>query len=85
MNPCEGVIESVAEPLRAVEVLLVGLCGSDLDSFRDKNPLIAFPLILAHEVAASVVERKQCSDSPEKYKKLWCASANMRAEKNRRC
>ena len=42
------------------EVLLkvrrVGLCGTDLNSFRGKNPLIRYPRILGHEVAATVVE-----------------------------
>ena len=42
------------------EVLLrvrkVGLCGSDLNSFRGRNPLVSFPRILGHEVAATVAE-----------------------------
>jgi threonine dehydrogenase-like Zn-dependent dehydrogenase len=89
-NPCEGVIESVAEPLRAAEQVLlrvqsVGLCGSDLDSFRGKNPLIAFPRILGHEVAATVVEESSVAIAPKDLQKLWCASTDMRAEKNRRC
>jgi threonine dehydrogenase-like Zn-dependent dehydrogenase len=42
------------------EVLLkvqrVGLCGSDLNSFRGKNPMVTFPRIPGHEVAATIVE-----------------------------
>lgn len=34
----------------------VGLCGSDLNSFRGRNPLISYPRVLGHEVAATVVE-----------------------------
>ena len=32
------------------------LGGSDLNSYRGKNPLIQFPRILGHEVAATVTE-----------------------------
>src|SRR5262249_49953022 len=31
-----------------------GLCGSDLNSFRGKNPLVTYPRILGHEIAATV-------------------------------
>jgi threonine dehydrogenase-like Zn-dependent dehydrogenase len=39
-----------------LKVQMVGLCGSDLNSFRGKNPLTTFPRIPGHEVAATVVE-----------------------------
>ena len=60
-KPGEAVLEQVAEPPdRGEELLLkvqmVGLCGSDLNSFRGKNPMVTFPRILGHEVAATVVE-----------------------------
>ena len=35
---------------------MIGLCGSDLNSFRGKNPLVTFPRIPGHEVAATIVE-----------------------------
>ena len=38
-----------------LKVDMVGLCGSDLNSFRGKNPMMRFPMILGHEVAATVV------------------------------
>ena len=38
-----------------LRVELVGLCGSDLNSFRGLNPLIRYPRILGHEVAATVI------------------------------
>ena len=48
---------------RPGEVLLrvkrVGLCGSDLNSYRGRNPLVTFPRIPGHEVAATVL-----SDTP---------------------
>jgi len=37
-----------------LRVRLVGLCGSDLNSFRGKNPLVTYPRILGHEIAATV-------------------------------
>ncbi len=60
-GPGEVVVEEVPAPVRRDgEVLLrvrrVGLCGSDLNSYRGKNPLVVFPRILGHEVAATVVE-----------------------------
>jgi 2-desacetyl-2-hydroxyethyl bacteriochlorophyllide A dehydrogenase len=57
----EASIASVSdpEPIHG-EVLLkvrrIGLCGSDLNSFRGKNPMVSYPRIPGHEVAATVVE-----------------------------
>jgi threonine dehydrogenase-like Zn-dependent dehydrogenase len=59
-QPGDAAVETVrdASPNEG-EILLkvrrVGLCGSDLNSFRGKNPLVQFPRILGHEVAATVV------------------------------
>ncbi len=60
-GPGEAVLESIAEPRPANDQVLlkvrrVGLCGSDLNSFRGKNPLVSFPRIPGHEVAATVIE-----------------------------
>lgn len=38
-----------------LRVDLVGLCGTDLNSFRGHNPLITYPRVLGHEIAATVV------------------------------
>jgi len=38
-----------------LKVEMVGLCGSDLNAFRGKNPMMRFPAILGHEIAARVV------------------------------
>ena len=35
---------------------MVGLCGSDLNSYRGRNPLVSFPRIPGHEVAATIVD-----------------------------
>jgi threonine dehydrogenase-like Zn-dependent dehydrogenase len=60
-QPGEAAIQSVPEPAPSGdEVLLkvrrVGLCGSDLNSFRGKNPMVSYPRIPGHEVAATIVE-----------------------------
>src|SRR5665213_2082227 len=59
-QPGKAAIETVEEIFpNEGEILLkvkrVGLCGSDLNSYRGKNPLIKFPRILGHEIAATVV------------------------------
>jgi threonine dehydrogenase-like Zn-dependent dehydrogenase len=42
------------------EVLLrtrvVGMCGTDLSTFRGKNPLVTYPRIPGHEIAATIEE-----------------------------
>lgn len=37
-----------------LEVQRVGLCGSDLNSYRGLNPLVTYPRIPGHEIAATV-------------------------------
>jgi threonine dehydrogenase-like Zn-dependent dehydrogenase len=52
-------VQTLERP-RAGEVLLkvnrVGLCGTDLTTFRGGNAMVRYPRILGHEVAATVVE-----------------------------
>lgn len=40
-----------------LRIRMVGLCGSDLNSFRGKNPMVSYPRIPGHEISA-VVEAK---------------------------
>ncbi len=59
-KPGDAAVESVAEPVVTGEKLLlkvrmIGLCGSDLNSFRGKNPMVSFPRVPGHEVAATIV------------------------------
>ena len=59
-KPGEARIEKVPERVLIngnllLKVRMVGLCGSDLNSFRGKNPLVTFPRIPGHEVAATIV------------------------------
>ena len=58
-SPGETSIGEVEKPSPApgevlVRVRMAGLCGSDLNTFRGKNPLVAFPLIPGHEIAATI-------------------------------
>jgi threonine dehydrogenase-like Zn-dependent dehydrogenase len=59
--PGDAVIASVPQPGEESEKVLlrgrrVGLCGSDLNSFRGKNPLVKYPITPGHEVAATIAE-----------------------------
>ncbi|MGD8237939.1 MAG: zinc-binding alcohol dehydrogenase family protein [Armatimonadota bacterium] len=58
-EPGTTEIREIEEPTPAAgEVLLrvrmAGLCGSDLSSFRGKLPLVTYPRIPGHEIAATV-------------------------------
>ena len=60
-QPGEAAILSVRDAAPAGDKVLlkvrrVGLCGSDLNSFRGKNPMVSYPRIPGHEVAATIVE-----------------------------
>jgi threonine dehydrogenase-like Zn-dependent dehydrogenase len=60
-KPGEAEVATIPEPVASRERLLlkvrmIGLCGSDLNSFRGKNPMVTFPRIPGHEVAATIVE-----------------------------
>jgi 2-desacetyl-2-hydroxyethyl bacteriochlorophyllide A dehydrogenase len=60
-KPGHASIESVSEPMAAngdilLRVRMVGLCGTDLNSFRGLNPLVSFPRIPGHEVSATIVK-----------------------------
>jgi threonine dehydrogenase-like Zn-dependent dehydrogenase len=58
-GPDEARVTELADQPEADGVLLrvdlVGLCGSDLNSFRGRNPLVTYPRVLGHEVAGTVI------------------------------
>lgn len=61
-KPREVKLQEIgAEDPGAEEVLLeiqyIGLCGSDLSTYRGLSPLVTFPRIPGHEVSAIVVQR----------------------------
>jgi threonine dehydrogenase-like Zn-dependent dehydrogenase len=39
-----------------LRVKMVGLCGTDLNTFRGRNAMVTFPRVPGHEVAAEIVE-----------------------------
>lgn len=60
-EPGKTCIEDILEPEPVEgEVVLrvrrVGLCGSDLNSYRGRNPLVQYPRIPGHELSATIVQ-----------------------------
>lgn len=61
LAPETARITNIPNPARQpseilLRVKLVGMCGSDLNAFRGRNPLVSYPRILGHEIAATVEE-----------------------------
>src|SRR5579875_820831 len=61
IEPGATVLRDLAPPHPSPgEILLkprlIGLCGTDLSTFRGKNPLVSYPRIPGHEIAATIVE-----------------------------
>ena len=60
--PGQAALEQVPDPQSLgdhdvlVQVRRIGLCGSDLNSYRGRNPLVTYPRILGHEIAATVAD-----------------------------
>ncbi len=59
-GPGQTSVIEVAKPhYQADDVLIkirrVGLCGSDLSTFRGANPLVSYPRIPGHELAGTIV------------------------------
>ena len=56
---CENGEDMQKPEAKAGEVLVkikrIGLCGSDLNTFRGKNPMVTYPRIPGHEVAGEIV------------------------------
>jgi threonine dehydrogenase-like Zn-dependent dehydrogenase len=60
-GPGEAVLGEIPAPRpTAGQVLLrtriVGMCGSDMNTFRGKNPMVTYPRIPGHEIAATIHE-----------------------------
>ena len=61
-QPGQATVVELGKPRpEAHEVLLkvkyIGLCGSDLSSFLGKNPMVNYPVIPGHEIAAEIIEK----------------------------
>lgn len=49
-----------------LRVLVIGLCGTDLNTYRGQNPLVSYPRVPGHEIGAVI---EQCgSEVPEQWK-----------------
>ncbi len=60
-GPRRAVMATIPKPARGpgealLKVRRVGLCGSDLNSFRGRNPMVSYPRIPGHEIGATIVE-----------------------------
>lgn len=51
---CEIPVPSPGPGEVLLETRLVGLCGSDLNTFRGLNPMVSYPRIPGHEIAAVI-------------------------------
>lgn len=59
VEPGKVAVREIERPAPArgqvlLRVRMVGFCGSDLNAFRGKNPMQSYPVILGHEIAATV-------------------------------
>jgi threonine dehydrogenase-like Zn-dependent dehydrogenase len=57
----ERPVESAAPQQATLRVRRIGLCGTDLSTFLGKNPLVTYPRIPGHEIAATL-ERVPAND-----------------------
>ena len=69
-NPGEVEVCTLQEPPMGAEELRVrvkalGLCGTDLATYRGVNPLVGYPRIPGHEIAAEIVDRG--ADVPKEF------------------
>jgi 2-desacetyl-2-hydroxyethyl bacteriochlorophyllide A dehydrogenase len=60
-GPGDIAIEDRPEPKPSegealLKIEMIGLCGSDLNSYRGRNPMVSFPRVPGHEISATVVE-----------------------------
>jgi len=60
-KPGEIAVGSTIEPTSKqgdvlLRVRMIGLCGSDLNTYRGRNPMVSLPRIPGHEIAATVEE-----------------------------
>lgn len=81
-GPGNASVQKVGEPRRRsgdvlLQVRKIGLCGSDLNSYRGRNPLVSYPRIPGHEIAATVVDSGGHAE--------WAAGTNVTLSPYRGC
>ena len=47
--------QPASDSMALVRVRVIGLCGTDLKTFRGDNPMVTYPRIIGHEVCGEVV------------------------------
>lgn len=57
-----------------VKIKYVGFCGSDLNTFLGKNPMVKLPVVPGHEIGAVIEE--VASDVPNKFQKGMACTIN---------
>lgn len=57
-----------------VKIKYVGFCGSDLNTFLGKNPMVKYPVIPGHEIGAEV--EAVADDVPESIKPGLACTVN---------
>src|SRR5271154_418762 len=67
-EPGHATLEDIPEPSEGpnetlLQVRMIGLCGTDLNTFRGTNPLVTFPRVLGHEVAATILRSNSGSSN----------------------
>jgi 2-desacetyl-2-hydroxyethyl bacteriochlorophyllide A dehydrogenase len=60
-SPGQAELKEVPKPTPGPHDLLlktryIGLCGTDLNTFRGKNPMVTYPRIPGHEIAATIID-----------------------------
>jgi threonine dehydrogenase-like Zn-dependent dehydrogenase len=60
-QPGKATLTDIPEPSSSpgeslLQIRMIGLCGTDLSTFRGKNPLVTYPRVLGHEVAATILD-----------------------------
>jgi threonine dehydrogenase-like Zn-dependent dehydrogenase len=60
-EPGKATLTDIPEPSPGsgetlLQIRMIGLCGTDLNTFRGKNPLVTLPRVLGHEVAATILD-----------------------------
>jgi 2-desacetyl-2-hydroxyethyl bacteriochlorophyllide A dehydrogenase len=68
-EPGRAAVRQIVEPSTGndevlLQVRMIGLCGSDLNTFRGRNPLVSYPRVPGHEIAATVVDANGHTEWP---------------------
>ena len=54
---CCDIPEPKVQPLDVlIKIQALGLCGSDLSTWRGANPMVSYPRIPGHEIAGKIIK-----------------------------